>query len=89
MRRSEADWRELIEECNASGLTAAEFCRRNGLNAKYFSLQKAKLKNANKAFVAVQPATVREVRPSTVKLRIVELDVSLNELSSVLASLRC
>jgi len=34
-------WQSLIKEQQASGLSAAEFCRQNQLNAKYFSKRKS------------------------------------------------
>lgn len=42
--RTKADWLSLINEFEQSGLTQAEFCAQRGLNAKYFSLRRMKLK---------------------------------------------
>lgn len=42
--RTQSDWLVLIEEFEQSGLTQAKFCAERGLNAKYFSLRRAKLK---------------------------------------------
>ena len=42
-RRTQAQWRALIEEHAQSGLTAVEFCRQHGINDKYFSLRKQSL----------------------------------------------
>lgn len=42
MRRTQDQWQQLIDEQMQSGLTAAEFCRKRRLNAKYFSLKKTK-----------------------------------------------
>lgn len=36
IRRSEATWRELCSRQAASGLTASEFCRREGINKNVF-----------------------------------------------------
>lgn len=36
IRRSEATWRELFARQAGSGLTAAEFCRREGINKNVF-----------------------------------------------------
>ena len=41
--RTQSDWLALIEEFEQSGLTQAKFCAERGLNAKYFSLRRAKL----------------------------------------------
>jgi len=42
--RTKSDWLALINEYEQSGLTQAEFCAQRGLNAKYFSLRRMKLK---------------------------------------------
>lgn len=42
-KRTEAQWRALIQQQQVSGLTAEKFCRRHGLNATYFSLRKHQL----------------------------------------------
>ncbi|MBU2885503.1 IS66 family insertion sequence element accessory protein TnpB [Gilvimarinus agarilyticus] len=42
--RTQSDWLALIEEFEQSGLTQAKFCAERGLNAKYFSLRRTKLK---------------------------------------------
>lgn len=44
MRRTKQQWAALVAKQRDSGLSAAEFCRKHKLNAKYFSLQKCKLK---------------------------------------------
>lgn len=43
-RRTKAQWLSLIDEYEQSGLTQAEFCTQRGINAKYFSLRRIKLK---------------------------------------------
>ncbi len=42
--RTKSDWLALIDEYEQSGLTQTEFCAQRGLNAKYFSLRRMKLK---------------------------------------------
>ena len=42
MRRTQDQWQQLIDEQMQSGMSAAEFCRKRRLNAKYFSLRKSK-----------------------------------------------
>lgn len=42
--RTKSDWLALIDEFEQSGLTQIEFCAQRGLNAKYFSLRRMKLK---------------------------------------------
>ena len=43
-RRTKAQWLSLIDEFEQSGLTQTEFCVQRGINAKYFSLRRIKLK---------------------------------------------
>ena len=43
-RRSKAQWQSLIQEFEHSGLTQTQFCAQQGVNAKYFSLRREKLK---------------------------------------------
>ena len=76
-RRTQAQWYELIEQQRESGLTAAEFCRRNAVNAKYFSLRKQKLKQEAVSFVRVSPqvASSTSIAASGVKVRVIELDI--------------
>ena len=55
-----------MERQLSSGLTAAEFCRQNNLNQKYFSQYKCKLKKAPPAFIKVKPmAPIEPVRSET------------------------
>ena len=42
-QRSQADWRTLIEAQASSGMTAAAFCRKHGINQKYFSFRRRQL----------------------------------------------
>ena len=42
-KRTEQQWRELLQQHDDSGLTAAEFCRNNKLCPKYFSLRRKQL----------------------------------------------
>jgi len=44
VRRTQEQWRELIELQAKSGLSATAFCADHGINAKYFSLRKQQLK---------------------------------------------
>jgi hypothetical protein len=43
-RRTQEQWRQLIEEQQASGLNASAFCRDRQIDVKYFSLRKQQLK---------------------------------------------
>lgn len=45
-RRTQEQWRQLIEEQQASGLNATNFCRDRQINPKYFSFRKQQLKRA-------------------------------------------
>lgn len=42
--RTKSDWLALIDEFEQSGLTQTEFCAQRGLNARYFSQRRMKLK---------------------------------------------
>jgi len=58
MRRTKEQWQDLIQAQAASGLSAAEFCKQQGLNDKYFSLRKQQLRQpvSDSAFVPVAKA---------------------------------
>ncbi len=45
-RRTKSDWEALIQAQAESGMTAATFCREQGINAKYFSLRRRQLSAA-------------------------------------------
>lgn len=67
MRRTESQWQTLICEQAQSGQTATAFCRSRGINPKYFSLRKSKLKNnaQPKGFIKVtQPALLQDFQLS-------------------------
>jgi hypothetical protein len=89
-RRSKAQWRELISQQQLSELSAAEFCRRESINAKYFSMRKGQLAGASSAFCEVAPSSITGVKvtPERIKLRVIEFDVPTNNLSTVLKQLR-
>ena len=54
-RRSQQQWRELIDAQQSSGLNAAAFCNQHEVNAKYFSLRKNQLlKSQSSEFVRLQ-----------------------------------
>lgn len=57
-KRTPAEWQQLIEQQQASGLTAAEFCRQQNINTKYFYLRRQRLSKINNdaAFVIAKPA---------------------------------
>ena len=45
MRRTQAQWLSLIQEQKQSGLSATAFCKKCGINPKYFSLRKSRLQS--------------------------------------------
>ena len=55
MRRTKEQWQALIQAQAASGLSATEFCKQQGLNDKYFSLRKQQLRQpvSDAAFVPI------------------------------------
>jgi hypothetical protein len=71
--RSRENWKTLIEAQLESGLGAAEFCRQQQVNAKYFSKRKteymrlADKPEAPSAFVKIQPP-VLATQPACIHL---------------------
>lgn len=57
-KRSEEQWRELFEQQETSGVSAAVFCKQNDLCPKYFSLRRKQLAkvagNKENGFVRVK-----------------------------------
>ena len=51
-RRTKSDWEALIQAQAESGMTAATFCREQGINAKYFSLRRRQLSAASQKQVS-------------------------------------
>lgn len=48
-RRTQDEWRELIAQQKDSGLSASQFCKERGINDKYFSTLKYKLKEKSRS----------------------------------------
>jgi hypothetical protein len=65
VRRSEATWRELFSRQTASGVTAAEFCRTEGINPGVFRRWHAVLLGAG---ATVNSAPAREEPGSFIDL---------------------
>jgi len=91
IKRSEFQWRELFQQQEQSGLSAAAFCREHSLNPKYFSLRKKQLSD-QPAFVQVKPKPqsndiVRREPKQTVRIRVIEFEVPLSCLSESIAGL--
>lgn len=88
-RRTNNEWCELIEQQKASGLSAAEFCRRNSINDKYLSTLKQKLKKSADNFVRVAAPAARptSVPASGIKVRVVELEIPGEAVGETLAIL--
>lgn len=84
-RRSESDWRELVEAQEASGLNGAQFCKEHGLNTKYFYLRKKRTKeNEAGGFAKIEPITAsasgKLSDQASIKLRLIELELPYSEL---------
>lgn len=92
-RRSKIQWQDLFSQHESSGLTATEFCRRHSLCQKYFSSRKRQLGwSGSSAFVQAKPVQVQpsiepSAQPGDVTLRVIELTVPGERLSSTLSSL--
>lgn len=56
-RRTQQQWQALIEEQQHSGETAAAFCKARGINDKYFSSMKSKLRADSKGAGFLRVAT--------------------------------
>ena len=86
-RRTKTEWCELIEEQRTSGLSAAEFCRRNSVNAKYFSVRKKQLGNSHANFVRVAAPAAKQVCASTqgITVRVVEFEIPCEAAGEALA----
>ena len=89
IKRSHSQWRALFAEQESSGLSAAEFCRRQSLCPKHFSLRKKQLNwQGSSAFVQVKPLTDKVVTlTGEVRVRTVDFCVPADQLSGVLSEL--
>ena len=67
-RRSRAYWAELVERHADSGLTGAEFCRREGVDNNQFYAWKSKLKLAPKTASAKSLVPVTVLAPAMVEI---------------------
>ena len=72
-RRSDAEWQEIIERQEQSGLTGVAFCLQEGIYAKTFYRQRKMLRRKGllaetKQFIQVQPKSVQPmpIQPSMV-----------------------
>jgi len=81
-RRTKSQWQALIEQQSTSGLSAAEFCRRNEVNAKYFSLRKKQLSQSNASssqFIQItSPVTDHAHSSHSIKLRVTEVELPMH-----------
>lgn len=89
VKRSQSQWGALFAEHESSGLSAAEFCRRQSLCPKHFSVRKRQLGwKSSSSFVQVKPAISKVVTPeSEVRIRVVDVSVPTDRLEGVLAEL--
>jgi hypothetical protein len=72
-RRSDAEWQEIIERQEQSGLTGVAFCLQEGIYAKTFYRQRKMLRRKGllvetKQFIQVQP---KSVQPMPIQLSMV------------------
>ena len=78
MRRSKSQWYQLIDQQLASGLSAVQFCREHGIDAKSLSQYKrkrrSKVKSAS-AFIKVK-APDRSIHQVTIKYSSLEIQLS-------------
>ncbi|NKB76682.1 MAG: IS66 family insertion sequence element accessory protein TnpB [Gammaproteobacteria bacterium] len=76
-RRTQVQWRALIETQQDSGLTVAEFCRQQKIDAKYFYLRKRQLGKAISNFVKVKPSDLSFAESTTQNIKLKVIDVEL------------
>jgi len=72
-RRSDAEWKDIIERQKQSGLTGVAFCLQEGIYAKTFYRQRKMLRRKGllaetKQFIQIQPKPVQTlpIRPGIV-----------------------
>ncbi len=82
-RRTKSQWRDLIDQQSSSGLTAAEFCSRHDVNAKYFSLRKKQLGQIpgqpSDRFIQLTPTVTTDspLNCNSIKLRVTEVELPM------------
>ena len=66
-RRSEAEWREILRRCDASGLSTREFCEREKLSLSTLQRWRARCRAASAApFVELIPGGPAVEEPSSI-----------------------
>lgn len=89
MNYSDKRKREIVQECEASGLTVADYCRKTGLSAK--SIYKWRVEfggheeSNNKPFIELGADNYYEIRRADVVLRI-PVSESAEKISAILMS---
>ena len=86
-RRSKQQWLELIQEQKNSGLSIAEFCRREGLQDKYFYKRKSDLENtsltrSHSPFIQLESNTKQSEAKTTIRVKEVVIETSSSDFSS-------
>ncbi len=88
--RTNEEWLALFEEQIQSGLTQGEFCSKNGLSQKYFSIKKSKLKRSaapTKAFIKAAVPVATPLQSHILKYGVAELQLNPHVEASYLANL--
>lgn len=86
-KRSTTDWLDLFEQQNHSSLSAAAFCREQGLCPKYSSLRRKQLRGESSSAVPIKhktqadagsfiPVSIRPETSSVIVVRSGELTVN-------------
>ncbi|MEM8665867.1 MAG: transposase [Planctomycetota bacterium] len=91
-RYSAEQWAAWFEECDASGLTIAEFCRVKGVSVNSYYVWRRKLRDAasEPAFVAVEIAATNLIQidlPGGATLRVPNHAESLRPVLEVLVAI--
>ena len=83
--RTKEQWLALIDEFEQSGLKQSEFCAQHGINPKYFSLRRMKLK-APSAASGFVPAVLSEAQSAgqvTIHYGAVTLKMPANQAQAI------
>ena len=86
-RRSKQQWLELIQEQKNSGLSIAEFCRREGLQDKYFykrksDLEKTSQPKASSPFIQLESNQKGKEPKTMIRVKEVVIETSSPDFSS-------
>ena len=89
-RKSKYDWPSLFEEYATSNQSQAQFCKNHGINAKYFSLKKARLaKTAMKSdpFIKVSSTNIHPTPSCVLVIDLIRIEFGSSTPASFVADI--